>query len=140
MADLFRDSIVNGLRRSFAAAILLTTAVALTSPGNAHAQDKVIRVGFQKYGKLGLLKSAGTLEKKLAPPGYKEASTEFPSGPPLLEALNVGAIDLGVAGETPPVFAQAAGAPPVYLANDPPAPRGEAILVPMDTAATAAEG
>ncbi len=35
----------------------------------------------------------------------------FPSGPPLLEALNVGAIDFGNAGETPPIFAQAAGAP-----------------------------
>ena len=60
--------------------------------------------------------------------------TEFPSGPPLLEALNVGAIDFGVAGETPPIFAQAAGAPLVYLAYDPPAPQGEAILVPKDSA------
>jgi sulfonate transport system substrate-binding protein len=62
--------------------------------------------------------------------------TEFPSGPPLLEALNVGAIDFGVAGETPPIFAQAAGAPLVYLAYDPPAPQGEAILVPKDSKLT----
>ena len=37
--------------------------------------------------------------------------TEFPAGPQLLEALNVGAIDFGAAGEAPPIFAQAAGAP-----------------------------
>jgi sulfonate transport system substrate-binding protein len=59
--------------------------------------------------------------------------TEFPSGPPLLEALNVGSIDFGIAGETPPIFAQAAGAPLVYLAYDPPAPQGEAILVSKDS-------
>jgi sulfonate transport system substrate-binding protein len=51
----------------------------------------------------------------------------------LLEALNVGALDFGVTGETPPIFAQAAGAPLVYLAYDPPAPQGEAILVPKDS-------
>jgi sulfonate transport system substrate-binding protein len=59
--------------------------------------------------------------------------TEFPSGPPLLEALNVGAIDFGNAGEAPPIFAQAAGAPLQYVAYEPPAPRGEAILVPKDS-------
>jgi sulfonate transport system substrate-binding protein len=92
-----------------------------------------VRIGYQKYGKLVLLKSRGTLEEKLKPLGYKVSWTEFPSGPPLLEALNVGAIDFGVAGETPPIFAQAAGAPLVYLAYDPPAPQGEAILVPKDS-------
>src|SRR6202020_2783998 len=71
--------------------------------------------------------------EKLRRLGYKVSWTEFPSGPPLLEALNVGAIDFGVAGETPPIFAQAAGAPLVYLAYDPPAPQGEAILVPKDS-------
>ena len=59
--------------------------------------------------------------------------TEFPSGPPLLEALNVGAIDFGNTGEAPPIFAQAAGAPLVYVAYEPPAPKGEAILVPKDS-------
>ena len=77
----------------------------------SYGQDKVVRIGFQKYGKLVLLKSKGTLEEKLKPLGYKVVWTEFPSGPPLLEALNVGAIDFGNAGEAPPIFAQAAGAP-----------------------------
>jgi sulfonate transport system substrate-binding protein len=62
--------------------------------------------------------------------------TEFPSGPPLLEALNVGAIDFGNTGEAPPIFAQAAGAPIQYVAYEPPAPKGEAILVPKDSKLT----
>ena len=80
-----------------------------------------------------LLKSKGTLEEKLKAAGYKVVWTEFPSGPPLLEALNVGAIDFGNTGEAPPIFAQAAGAPIQYVAYEPPAPKGEAILVPKDS-------
>jgi len=115
------------------AAALLTALALLSSIGVASAQEKAIRIGYQKYGKLVLLKGKGTLEEKLKPLGYKVSWTEFSSGPPLLEALNVGAIDFGIAGETPPIFAQTAGAPLVYLAYDPPAPQGEAILVPKDS-------
>lgn len=99
----------------------------------AAAQGKVIGIGFQKYGNLILAKARGGLEKRLAPLGYKVAWKEFPSGPPLLEALNAGAIDFGHAGETPPVFAQAAGVPFVYTGYEPAAPKGEAILVPRDS-------
>ena len=48
--------------------------------------------------------------------------------------MNVGAIDFGNTGEAPPIFAQAAGAPLLYVAHEPPAPRGGAILVPKDSA------
>jgi sulfonate transport system substrate-binding protein len=116
------------------AVAVLSMSTALAGVGASYGQDKTVRVGYQKYGKLVLLKSKGSLEEKLKPLGYKVVWTEFPSGPPLLEALNVGALDFGVAGETPPIFAQAAGAPLVYLAYDPPAPQGEAILVPKASA------
>jgi sulfonate transport system substrate-binding protein len=121
------------LRRVIAIAVL-SMSTALAGVGASYGQDKVVRIGYQKYGKLVLLKGKGSLEEKLKPLGYKVVWTEFPSGPPLLEAMNVGAIDFGIAGETPPIFAQAAGAPLVYLAYDPPAPQGEAILVPKDSA------
>jgi sulfonate transport system substrate-binding protein len=98
------------------------------------AQDKKIRIGYQKYGTLVLLKARGLLEEKLAQIGYEVSWTEFPAGPQLLEALNAGAVDFGSAGETPPIFAQAAGAPLVYIAHEPPAPASEAILVPQDSA------
>jgi sulfonate transport system substrate-binding protein len=120
------------IQRVIAIAVLSMSTVA-AGVGASYGQDKTVRIGYQKYGKLVLLKGRGSLEEKLKPLGYKVSWTEFPSGPPLLEALNVGAIDFGIAGETPPIFAQAAGAPLVYLAYDPPAPRGEAILVPKDS-------
>ena len=120
------------LQRTIAAAVLSLSTVA-AAVGPSWGQDKVVRIGFQKYGKLVLLKSKGTLEDKLKAAGYKVVWTEFPSGPPLLEALNVGAVDFGNTGEAPPIFAQAAGAPIQYVAYEPPAPKGEAILVPKDS-------
>jgi len=122
-------------KRAAAIAVLSMTTT-LAGVGASHGQDKVVRIGFQKYGKLVLLKSKGTLEEKLKAAGYKVVWTEFPSGPPLLEALNVGAIDFGNTGEAPPIFAQAAGAPIQYVAYEPPAPKGEAILVPKDSKLT----
>ena len=81
------------LKRAIAVAVLSMTT-ALAGVGATYGQekqdkqDKVVRIGFQKYGKLVLLKSKGTLEEKLKSAGYKVVWTEFPSGPPLLEALN----------------------------------------------------
>jgi sulfonate transport system substrate-binding protein len=101
--------------------------------GNAHAAEPAaneVRIGFQKYGTLALLRAKGTLETRLAREGVNVKWAEFPGGPQLLEALNVGSVDFGNTGETPPVFAQAAGADLVYVAYEPPAPAGEAILVP----------
>ncbi|CAN5321860.1 sulfonate ABC transporter substrate-binding protein [soil metagenome] len=94
------------------------------------AQAETLRIGYQKYGTLTLLKARGDLEKRLAPLGIEVKWNEFPAGPQMMEGLNVGSIDFGTVGEAPPVFAQAAGADLIYVANQPPAPRGEAILVP----------
>jgi sulfonate transport system substrate-binding protein len=126
---------MNILRRFALAAGLLMLAGGLIS-ASARADDKVVRIGYQKYGNVILLKGKGSLEKKLAPLGFRVEWKEFPSGPPLLEALNVGAIDFGHAGEAPPIFGQAAGAGFVYAGFEPPAPRGEAILVRKDSPIT----
>ena len=99
----------------------------------AQNSDNVIRIGYQKYGTLVLLKARGSLEKRLTPLHVEVKWTEFPAGPQLLEGLNVGAVDFGIAGEAPPIFAQAAGADLVYVGNEPPASAGEAILVPKDS-------
>jgi sulfonate transport system substrate-binding protein len=119
------------LRLGQAAAIALVAI--LVSAGPTIAADKVLRVGYQKYGTFLLLKARGALEKGLQPLGFAVEWTEFPGGPQLLEALNVGALDFGITGEAPPIFAQAAGAPLVYVANEPAAPLSEAILVPKDS-------
>ena len=117
-----------GLATLLAAAVSLGVAL--------QAQADTVRIGYQKYGTLVLLKAKGTLEKRLAEQGIGVKWTEFPGGPQLLEGLNVGSIDFGVTGETPPVFAQAAGADLLYVAYEPPAPTSEAILVPKDSAIT----
>lgn len=116
--------------RSGLAALLIA---ALSYNAQADEQPGTVRIGYQKYGTLVLLKARGTLEKRLAEQGVKVQWTEFPGGPQLLEGLNVGSIDFGVTGETPPVFAQAAGADLVYVAHEPPAPTSEAILLPKDS-------
>ena len=121
------------LIKRWVARAVLSVSIVAAAVSASYGQEKVVRIGFQKYGKLVLLKSKGSLEEKLKAIGYKVVWTEFPSGPPLLEALNVGAIDFGNTGEAPPIFAQAAGAPIQYVAYEPPAPKGEAILVPKDS-------
>lgn len=109
-------------------------ALAAGLPGAALAQSKpVLRIGYQKYGTLTLLKGRGGLDKRLAEKGIEVKWTEFPAGPVLLEGLNVGSIDFGSVGEAPPIFAQAAGANLVYVANEPPSPQSEAIVVPKDS-------
>ncbi len=113
------------LIRALATVVLLAGGLS-----GAEAADKVMRIGYQKYGTLILLKAAGTLDAVLQPLGYTATWTEFPAGPQLLEGLNAGAIDVGSTGEAPPIFAQAAGSSVTYVANEPPAPLGEAILVP----------
>jgi len=120
-------------RRKFAGLLAGAAALPLVGSVSAFAQEKVLRIGYQKYGTLVLLKARGILEEKLKKIGFDVRWTEFPAGPQLLEALNVGAVDFGTTGETPPIFAQAAGAPLVYIAHEPPAPTGEAILVPKDS-------
>ena len=113
----------NVTRRS---AIATVAALAVGRPAFA---GRSVRVGYQKYGNLLLLKTSGIFEDRVKPLGYSVEWKEFGAGPALMEGLAAGAIDFGTAGETPPIFAQAAGAPFLYLGSEPSAPDGEAILV-----------
>jgi sulfonate transport system substrate-binding protein len=95
----------------------------------ACAATGVFHVGYQSSSvALTLLKAQGLLEQRLAPLGYTVDWALFTSGPPILEALNAGAIDFAFTGEPPPIFAQAAGVPVVYAAATQPSPRSVAIL------------
>ncbi len=123
------------LRRLLGAGTAAALAAGLgVAPARAQtALPKELRIGYQKYGTLIILKARGSLEKRLAEKGVAVKWAEFPFGPPLLEAINVGSIDVGTVGESPPIFAQAAGADLVYVGNEPPAPAAEALLVPKDS-------
>lgn len=115
---------------------LIAAAPALVAGGwlaqaPAHAAEAAppqLRLGFQKSAvNLVVLKQQGVLEKRF--PGTPVQWLEFPAGPQLLEALAVGALDFGLTGDSPPVFAQAAGKELLYVGAEPPKPRSSAILV-----------
>ena len=60
------------------AKLALAGSIAMATVAAGHAEDKVVRIGFQKYGTLMLLKTKGLLEEKLKPTGYTVEWTEFP--------------------------------------------------------------
>jgi sulfonate transport system substrate-binding protein len=121
-------------RREFLKLSLGTAAVvALSMRARAEADVKEIRVGYQKNGVLVLARQQATLEKHFKPQGIEVKWVEFSSGPPMMEAMNVGGIDYGAVGDSPPVFAQAAGAAIVYAAGQP-ITNGQGILVPQNSA------
>lgn len=84
--------------------------------GQVSAQKQVVfNIGYQKGGIPAFLKASGALDK------YKEQGIAFnwvlfPAGPPLLEALNAGAVDFGSVGDAPGVFALAGGADLKFIA------------------------
>jgi sulfonate transport system substrate-binding protein len=107
---------------------------ALSVASGARAEDgaKTLRIGWQKNGVLALAKRTGALEKRLETAGIAVTWHEFPSGPPLLEALGSGAIDFGTTGDIPPIFAQTARGDLLYVAALPAPGSASAILVKKD--------
>ncbi len=103
-------------------------------PKTANIKTKVLRMGYQQAG--DIVKVTGVLEKRLEPLGVKVEWLQFAQGPQLMEAMNVGRIDLGSVGETPPIFAQAAGAKIVYVVGSKTTPdtgRSSIIAVPPNS-------
>jgi aliphatic sulfonates family ABC transporter substrate-binding protein len=88
-----------------------------------------MRIGSQPLGILSLLNATGSLEEALSCQGVRIEWVQCATGMHVIDALAAGTLDAGVVGEVPPIFAQAARAPIVYLAAEPPAPEGEAIIV-----------
>ena len=120
-------------RREFLKLSLGTAAVAaLSSRASAQGGVKEIRIGYQKNGVLVIARQQSTLEKHFNPQGIEVKWIEFSSGPPMMEAMNVGSVDYGAVGDSPPVFAQAAGAAIVYAAGQP-ITNGQGILVPPNS-------
>src|SRR6202040_2427567 len=121
-------------RREFLKLSVAAVAIAALSR-QVRAQTAVteIRIGYQKNGVLVIARQQATLEKHFASRGIAVRWVEFSSGPPMLEAMNVGSIDYGAVGDSPPVFAQSAGAAVVYAAGQP-ITNGQGILVQSHSA------
>ena len=112
-------------RSAIAALLVLTLAGTLAGCGGgdsgAAADDGPLRIGYQRFGGLSLVKA------KTAAPDAQWSL--FESGPALTEALKAGAIDIGQVGEAPPIFAAAARIPFSIVGTSAPIPKGEAVLV-----------
>jgi sulfonate transport system substrate-binding protein len=136
MSAAFRQEIVMQ-RREFLKWSIGTAAAAVVSRSASAKNDvetgvKEIRIGYQKNGVLVIARQQATLETHFAPQGIDVKWVEFSSGPPMMEAMNAGSIDYGAVGDSPPVFAQSAGANIVYAAGEP-ITNGQGILVQADS-------
>ncbi|MEI9891690.1 MAG: aliphatic sulfonate ABC transporter substrate-binding protein [Caulobacteraceae bacterium] len=109
----------------------LTLAGAAALAGCARPPAARIRVGYQRSGVLLPAKTRGVVARAVRPIALEWI--EFPSGPPLLEAMTAGAVDFGSTGDAPPIFAQAAGAKLKYVAVQPVSGESDALLVPPDS-------
>jgi sulfonate transport system substrate-binding protein len=110
----------------------VASAAALLPQAHANTGLKEIRIGYQKTGVLVIARQQAVLEKKFADRQTGIKWVEFTSGPPLLEAMSAGSVDLGAVGDTPPIFAQAANANVLYVAGSP-ITNGQGILVPANS-------
>ena len=133
-------TLISNRRRAMMAALALSVGM-LGVAQSAYAQKASpapteLRIGYQKSSTLIVtLKAQGTLDKALAPLGVHITWAEFASGLPLAEALNANAVDFSAdVADTVPIFAQAAHADFIYVAQEAPSPAAQAIVIPKDSA------
>ncbi|UXT99385.1 sulfonate ABC transporter substrate-binding protein [Agrobacterium tumefaciens] len=113
-------------RRALSASLFVAAAFSVL-PLQAQAAEE-LKIGYQKTGLPVVARQQGVIEKALEAKGVKVSWVEFTAGPPLVEALNVGSINVGWTGDAPPIFGQAAGSAIVYVAALPSNGKGEAIF------------
>ena len=121
-------------RRRAAITLLLAVCAAagtFCGPVRAQALPAEVRIGFQKGAAiLVLARKQQVIEARLKALGVPSVKwVEFQFGPPMLEAMGAGAVDIGSVGDAPPIFAQSAGSSLVYVASTPSAQH--AVLVPQ---------
>lgn len=103
----------------------------LTLSSYVAAQERItLRIADQKGGMRSQLEAANALQNL----AYDIKWAEFPAAAPLAEALNAGAVDVGIIGDAPLLFALANGAPVKAIAVDKSNPAGTAVLVPPGSA------
>lgn len=142
-----------GLRRrrmgagSLAAALLVLGAAACSSSGSGAASTSPAASGTQSAnttnvsnvtlnigdqagsGAEALLTAAGLITKL----PFTAHWSDFTSGPPMLQAMGAGSVDVGSVGDAPPVFAAAAGSPLAVVSALKANPLGSVLLVPQSS-------
>lgn len=127
------------MRRRTLPALLLPFTLLLAACGGASSADTgsttdgsgavTLNVGDQKGGYEAILRASGELDDL----DYRIKWSTFTSGPPLLEAVNAKAVDIGGVGNTPPVFAAGADSKIVVVGATHGSSAGEVIVVPGDS-------
>lgn len=114
---------------------LLALAGALLLAGQVLAEPRIeLRIGDQKGNMRAQLEAADGLRDL----PYDIKWAEFPAAAPLAEALNAGAVDAGIIGDAPLLFALASGAQVKAIAVDKSDAYGTAVLVDPGSALHAA--
>ncbi|MEV6164611.1 ABC transporter substrate-binding protein [Streptomyces sp. NPDC052052] len=127
------------MRSRTLSALLLPLAMLLAACGGAtsaaptdHTDGKgetTLTIGDQKGGYEAILRASGRLDDL----DYRIRWSTFTSGPPLLEAVSAGAVDIGGVGNTPPVFAAGSDSRITVVGASHGSSAGEAIVVPKDS-------
>ena len=100
------------------------------SAGTVNVSSVVLHVGDQAgSGSQALLSAAGLLSKL----PFKVEWSDFTSGPPMLQAMGSGAVDIGSVGDAPPVFAAAGGEKVAIVGAVTAGPNASAIVVPANS-------
>ena len=101
-----------------------------TSAGTVSVSNVTLHIGDQAgSGAQALLTAAGLIGKL----PFKADWADFTSGPPMLQAMGAGSVDIGGVGDAPPIFAAAGGSPIAVVSALKANPLGSAILVPKNS-------
>lgn len=117
----------------FLAAYCVVLLLPLLGCSSDHTTNVVRIVRVRQLHPLAVLEKQGTLAKALKPLGFTPQWLEFAAGPQELEAFNANGLDIAHTAESPPVFAQAASTPLVYLITTPPQGKAVSLLVPVNS-------
>jgi sulfonate transport system substrate-binding protein len=101
-------------------------AEAVREDGSVDLSKVTLTVGDQKGGSRALLSASGDLDEL----PYEVKWKPFTSGPPLLDAVGSGAVDVGGVGNTPPLFAIDQGKELKAVSAYSQGATGDAIVVP----------
>jgi sulfonate transport system substrate-binding protein len=106
------------------------TAGASTQAAAADVSEVTLHIGDQAgSGAQALLTAAGLIGKL----PFKATWSDFTSGPPMLQAMGAGSVDIGSVGNAPPVFAAAGGDQIAIVGAFQANPQGSALLVPANS-------
>jgi sulfonate transport system substrate-binding protein len=104
-----------------------------SSSSTVNVSSVTLNIGDQKgTGAEALLQAAGLINKL----PFKAKWSDFTSGPPMLQAMGSGSVDIGGVGDAPPVFAAAGGEKVKIVGARTAGPNGAATVVPKNSSIT----